>query len=118
MFKAGTALRAAIQMTREGSATGPPPAALVIAAHVPAGARRNALVDLHVCDAEGVPTAEACQGLADWQAKIDFVRHGTDADAAARYAGWAANRAADMRAEAARALEDLEEEFSEESLRA
>ena len=57
---------------------------------------------------------EACQGLVDWAANIDFVNHGTDADAAARYADWAADRAAELHAESARALAELDDLFGEE----
>lgn len=106
-------MRAAVTMPSE---PGVPGAQAIIAAHVPSGPRRAALVDLKICDADGAPFAEAAQDLVDYQAKVDFVRvqRGVDADAAARYAGWAADRADDLRAQAARALEDLEDEFGEE----
>ena len=97
-------------------------AADAIAKHVPSEARLQALIkarllELGVLPGLAAPTAEAANGLVEFQALSDLkkTQTGTDADAAARYADYAAGeRATELRASALAALADLEGEFGEE----
>jgi len=82
--------------------------------HVPAGARRDALIEDGLVDAAGHPTDDTCDELIDWQAHIDFVRmQKGDVAAKARYDAWASARGEALQRAAAEALGDLEEEFAD-----
>ena len=108
VHRAGTDLRKGMQACLSGA-----PPQEVIASCVASGPRREALRDADLIDDRGEPTAAAANGLLDLQAQLDYTatKDGVNPDAAVRYAEWAASREEDVRAEAARALELLNEEF-------